>query len=354
MIHPLYNSIAFIVFLIASSCGKNGSSTTPVPSPPTPVDTTFTNPLLPSGPDPWVVQKDTFYYVMHTFGNRVAIYKTSKMSTLNNITPVTVWVPPATGAYSKEIWAPELHYLQNKWYIYFAADDGDNNHHRLYVLENTASDPTSAGWVFKGKINATTDKWAIDGSEFDYQGNSYFIWSGWEGDVNGQQNIYIAKMSNPWTIKGERVMISAPTYDWEKQGAPPAVNEGPEALINNDGKLFIAYSASGCWTDNYSLGLLTLKDGGDPMNVTDWVKSPTPVFTSKPQNGAYAPGHNGFFISRDGTENWIIYHANSLPNQGCGNARNPRMQKFTWNADGSPNFGEPVKINVPIKKPSGE
>src|SRR5439155_26502562 len=112
----------------------------------------------------------------------------------------------------------------------------------------------------------------------------------------------------------------------------------------SSGRVFLIYSASGCWTDDYALGMLTLRQGGDPMNPVDWTKSPDPVFVKKPENGAYAPGHNAFFTSRDGRESWIIYHANLAAGQGCGNARNPRMQRFTWNADGSPNFGEPVKV----------
>jgi GH43 family beta-xylosidase len=161
-------------------------------------------------------------------------------------------------------------------------------------------------------------------------------------------------MSDPLTMQGHRVMISAPTAAWEKVGAPPAVNEGPEALINPGGQLFLTFSASGCWTDSYCLGLLTLRPGGDPMNPADWSKSANPVFSSRPSAGAYAPGHNGFFLSPDGTENWIIYHANSAAAEGCGNARNPRMQPFTWQADGSPDFGVPLPINTPIRKPSGE
>src|SRR5205085_1859432 len=113
-------------------------------------------------------------------------------------------------------------------------------------------------------------------------------------------------------------------------------------------------SASGCWTDDYSLGILSLRGGGDPMIATDWTKSAAPVFSKLPENGAYAPGHNGFFKSRDGKEDWLIYHANSSASQGCGNARNPRMQPFSWNADGTPNFAKPVAINTSIRKPSGE
>jgi len=347
----LRNYLLALLLISCCTCSKKSSNTT---NPPVVSDTTFTNPILSSGPDPWVIQKDTNYYYTNTFGNRIALYKTSKMSELKNATPVTVWSPPTGTAYSKDIWAPEMHFLQNKWYIYFAADDGNNSTHRIYVLENANADPLSSNWVLKGKMSDPSDKWAIDASIFEYNSQLYATWSGWEGDVDGQQNIYAAKLSNPWTITGNRSLISSPTYAWEKNGAPPTVNEGPEIIKNANGKMFLIFSASGCWSDDYSLGMLTLKDGGDPLNAADWTKSPNPVFTKSPGNGAFGPGHPGFFKSRDGKEDWIIYHANNFTGQGCGDTRNPRMQKFTWNADGTPNFGEPVKINFPIRKPGGE
>jgi GH43 family beta-xylosidase len=345
-------SLLILLSVAATLCNKPNGGTTVNP-PPAANDSTFTNPLLSSGPDPWVFRKDSIYYYTHTTGNNITIRKTTKISELKKAVASVAWVPPATGAYSRNIWAPEIHYLQGKWYIYFAADDGDNKNHRLYVLENAAADPTTGTWEFKGKITDASDKWAIDGSVFQYNQQLYFMWSGWEGDVDVRQDIYIARMKDPWTIDGPRVMISTPVYEWEKIGAPD-VNEGPEVIQNSSGRLFMTFSASGCWTDDYSLGLLTLKAGGDPMNAADWTKAPNPVFTKKPENGAYAPGHNGFFKSRDGKEDWIIYHANTVSGQGCSNTRNPRIQKITWNADGTPNFGEPVAVNKPIKKPSGE
>jgi GH43 family beta-xylosidase len=346
----------------ACSCGKGSSSRTnpggtgiTSSGAPGSADTTFTNPLLSSGPDPWVIQQDTMYYYMNTLGNRLAIWPTSKMSSLGSTTPVTIWNPPTSGLYSQDIWAPELHYFNSKWYMYFAADDGNNANHRIYVLENDNADPTSAGWNFIGKVADTTaDRWAIDASAFQYNGKLYLIWSGWADTVNVAQNIYIAALSTPTTVGSARVLLSSPTLSWETQGAPPAVNEGPEAIINPNGQLFLTYSASGCWTDNYCLGLLALKPGGDPLNAAHWTKSPIPVFSTAADSGAYAPGHNGFFVSRSGTQNWLLYHANSSAGQGCGNARSPRMQQFSWNADGSPNFGTPVRIGSPIAKPSGE
>jgi GH43 family beta-xylosidase len=344
--------IRLFIFCVAfAACGKGNTQT----NNPAPTDSTFTNPLLSSGADPWVIQKDSIYYYMHTLGNRLAIYSTSKMSGLSKATITPVWTPPTTGPYSKDIWAPELHYFNNKWFMYFAADDGNNDNHRIYVLENDAATPLQGAWTFKGKIaDSTNDRWAIDASAFEFNGQLYLIWSGWQGTVNTEQDIFIARLSDPVTMQGNRVMISSPTLSWEKTGAPPAVNEGPEALINPNGQLFLTYSASGCWTDAYRLGLLTLKVGGDLLNPADWTKSSAPVFSSLPENGAYAPGHNGFFTSRDGKQSWILYHANSLSGQGCGDARNPRMQPFTWNSDGTPNFGTPAKINTLMPKPSGE
>lgn len=345
--HLIIRYFAGWLILATLNCSTKTSVVAPVK------DTTFSNPLLSSGPDPWVIQKDTNYYYTHTFGNRIGLYVTGKMSALSNAPLTSIWSPPATSPYSRNLWAPEIHYLQGKWYVYFAADDGNNASHRMYVIENSSSNPLKGSWEFKGKIADPADKWAIDGSVLELNGKMYFIWSGWEGDLNGRQDIYIAKMSNPWTIEGNRVMISSPSYDWEKIGSP-SVNEGPEAIKNSKGKLFLTYSASGCWTDDYSLGLLTLKDGGDPMNAADWSKLPAPLFTKAPGNGAFGPGHNSFFKSRDGKEDWILYHANSSAGQGCSGARNPRMQRFTWNADGTPNFGQPVPINIRMRKPGGE
>jgi GH43 family beta-xylosidase len=322
---------------------------------------TFTNPILPTGADPWITYKDGYYYYTNTSGNSLTLRKTKDIADLRNATRKVIWTPPPGKPYSKEIWAPEIHFLQNKWYMYFAADDGKNKNHRLYVLENSSADPLEGEWVFKGQITDATNKWAIDGSVFTHKGQLYMLWAGWEGNENGQQNIYIAKMKNPYTIEGKRVKVSSPQYDWEKIGDlhdadnPPHVNvnEGPEILAHGN-KLFLVFSASGCWTDYYTLGMLTASKNADLINPASWKKWPKPVFKQSKENSVYAPGHNSFFKSPDGKEDWILYHANPEPGCGCGGKRSPRMQKFTWHKDGTPNFGIPVKEGVELPVPSGE
>lgn len=320
---------------------------------------TFTNPLLPSGADPWIIYKDGYYYYTNSLGNRLAIWKTKDVPTLGTAEKKTIWRPPAGTAYSHDIWAPELHFINGKWYMYFAADDGKNVTHRIYVLENSSADPLLGNWSFKGQLTDASNKWAIDASVFENHGKLYLIWSGWEGDQNGQQNIYIARLKNPYTIEGKRVLISKPEFEWEKHGDlhdannPPHVNvnEGPEVIAHGN-KLFLIYSASGCWTDYYALGMLTASAGSDLLDPNSWKKSSQPVFKQDPENGVYAPGHNSFFKSPDGREDWILYHANPQPGCGCGGQRSPRMQKFTWDKNGSPVFGIPVKTGVPLNNPS--
>lgn len=320
---------------------------------------TFTNPLLPGGADPWVIYQNGYYYYTHTTGTKLVIWKTRNMANLAQAERKVIWTPPAGTNYSHELWAPELHFINGKWYMYFAADDGRNEHHRLFVLENPSPDPTSGTWTFIGQVGDVSNKWAIDASVFENRGQLYLIWSGWEGDTNGQQNIYIARLKDPVTVEGTRVLLSQPQYDWETHGdlhdaGNPAhvnVNEGPE-ILKHGNKLFLVYSASGCWTDFYSLGMLTASGESDLMNPASWKKSARPVFAQSKANSVYAPGHNSFFKSPDGREDWILYHANPGPGCGCGGQRSPRMQKFTWNADGSPNFGVPVKTGISTAVPS--
>ena len=53
-----------------------------------------------------------------------------------------------------------------------------------------------------------------------------------------------------------------------------------------------------------------------------------------------------------GTEDWIVYHTKVDPAPGWD--RVIRTQKFSWNADGSPNFGVPVPSSPAIPMPSGQ
>ncbi len=309
----------------------------------------FYNVLMQDGADPWVYRHtDGYYYFTKTTGGDVTLWRSRTLTGVDAGERKTIWFPPASGPASKGLWAPEIHYLDGKWYVYYAADDGNNANHRMYVLENASADPFQGTWTNKGQITDSTNRWAIDGTVLVVGSEKYFLWSGWEGTVNDKQHLYIARMSSPWTLSSARVRISTPTYTWETNTSPQ-VNEGPQVIVRN-GVISLVYSASGSWTDNYCLGLITARVGTDLLNPASWTKRSTPLFRSG--NGLYGPGHHAFTKSMDGTEDWIVYHTARW--QGAGWTRNIRAQRFTWNADNTPNLGVPAAPNQPIPLPSGE
>lgn len=311
----------------------------------------FQNPVIPAlAPDPWVTQHEgMYYYCFAGMDNTILVSRSASLHEISREGAQVVWQGPQdeeSAMFREGYWAPELHFIEGHWYIYVAACDGPNENHRMFCLEAESDDPMGR-FRMKGKVSDTTDRWAIDGTVLQWQGQLYFIWSGWEGTENVAQNLYIAPMDTPWRISGERVMISRPQYPWEKHGEPD-VNEGPQVLIH-EGSLYLVYSASGSWTDDYCLGLLRFK-GGDPLEAAAWRKSAFPVF--RKAKAAYGPGHACFVRSPDGSEDWIIYHATEEKGAGW-DGRSTRMQPFTWRR-GMPVFGRPAAPGQVLAVPSGD
>ena len=338
-------SLAFVM-LGFSGCAMNGVQA-PI-SPDAGATNTFSNPLLNSGPDPWVMQHDGYYYYTHTLGNRIALWRTRDLTDLARAEQRTLWTPPATGANSHSIWAPELHRLNGKWYLYYSATASghrDDAHRGVFVLENASENPIEGQWTDRGRVN--TERAGIDGTVFEHSGTLYFAYSPYVGAVSA---IAIARLANPWTIAGREAVIASPNKPWEDQGGR-RILEGPQFLKGPTGEIFMTYSAGACWSDNYALGLLAARPNGDLLEPSTWSKHPDPVLKSG--NGVFATGHNGFFTSPDGREQWIVYHANSGPGMGCTSKRSPYIQRIAWTRDGAPEFGTPTPPTVRIEKPSG-
>lgn len=293
----------------------------------------FNNPIAPRGADPWLIfHENAYYYCMSSRGG-VSVARIEDINKLSEAQPVKVWQPPEGTMYSHELWAPELHYLDGNWYIYVAADDGRNENHRMYVLKGTSQNPLDP-FDFVGKISDDTDKWAIDGTVMRHDGKLYFIWSGWEGDINAAQHLYIAQMSSPCKISSKRVKISSPELDWELLGGEnlPKINEGAAAVEHN-GVMHIVYSASGSWCDDYCLGLLTLKKGSEPLSPDSWVKAAQPVLSKS--EGMFGPGHCSFTVSPDGSQTYVIYHANLVSGTGW-RGRSVWAKPVNWDENNYP------------------
>nr|WP_221774584.1 family 43 glycosylhydrolase [Pelagicoccus albus] len=306
--------------------------------------TSFPNPLIEQRADPWIYKHDDgFYYFIASVPayDRIELRRSETLVGLAGAEPTTVWHKKDEGPMGAHIWAPELHRIDGKWYIYFAAGDAENIWNiRVYVLETADSNPLEANWTEKGKIETEWESFALDATTFEHKGELYMIWAQYDQEKPSSSNLYISKMENPWTLKGEQTLITTPEYDWELQTY--RVNEGP-AVLKRNGKIFVSYSASA--TDHsYAMGLLHASEEADLLDADSWEKSPEPVFQTNVENSIYGPGHNSFTTDEDGKD-VLVYHARNykelIGNPLVDPNRHTRLKYFTWTDEGMPDFGTP-------------
>lgn len=291
------------------------------------------------GDDPWVVEHNGSYYYCWSEGG-VKVAKIDNLDQINKKNGKQVF---SSGESYHNVWAPELHYIDGAWYIYVAMchNSTENADHRMYVLKGTTQDPTDP-FRMVGQVKESSNCWAIDQTVFQYKGELYTVWSGWPNQDNANQYLYIAHMKNPTTIDSDRVLISTPSKGYETVTTGPSVNEGAAVLVQDD-RVIVVYSANGSWTDDYLITAVYCDDG-DLLNPKSWTKLDHPILSKGVNN--YGPGHCSFTTAMDGSL-WMIYHANLQSGTGW-NGRSVRIQPMVWK-DGIPTpVGERATVNLPV------
>ncbi|HKE95070.1 MAG TPA: glycoside hydrolase family 43 protein [Povalibacter sp.] len=312
-----------------------------------PVMQSATNPLILQRADPHVFRhRDGTYYMTATVPeyDRIVLRHSPTIAGLATAKEQVIWRRHEKGEMAAHIWAPEIHFIGGKWYVYFTAGRSDDVWAiRLYVLENAAADPFTDSWTEKGQLRTGFESFSLDATTFEHRGQRYLVWTQRPLEPrDAGTDIYIARMPNPWSIEQPQVSISSPQLDWETRGFK--VNEAPAVIVRN-GRVFVAFSASA--TDaNYCIGLLTANEDANLLDRKSWTKNPVPVFATSEADHQYGPGHNSFTVAEDGTTDVLVYHARNYrdikgdplhdPN------RHTRVQRLNWKADGTPDFGEPV------------
>lgn len=272
--------------------------------------------------EPWILQRaDPFickqsngkYYFTASVPayDRIILRCADTLAGIADAEEVTIWKKHETGIMSKHIWAPELHYLDGKWYIYFAGGEKENIWKiRPYVLECTDADPMTGEWKELGMMQCADDDafsfraFSLDATVFENNGKRYYVWAEKVGVGRQISNLYIAEMETPNKLKTVQVLLTTPDYDWERVGF--WVNEGP-AVIKRNGKIFLTYSASETGAP-YCMGMLTADDSTDLLDPRSWEKERYPVLASDPSIEVYGPGHNSFTVDEEGND-ILVYHA---------------------------------------------
>jgi GH43 family beta-xylosidase len=274
--------------------------------------------------------------------DRLIIRRSPTLAGLATAEERVVWRRPTQGKMGGHIWAPEVHEIDGRWYMYFAAGDaGDRFHIRTYVLQCKGPDPMTDAWEVLRQMQVPWDTFNLDSTIFTHKGQRYFLWAQSEPGLQTNSNLYLAPLATPTTLARAPVRLSVPELPWEIQGFK--VNEGAAVLARN-GRLFMTYSASA--TDaRYCLGMLTADADADIMDPKSWTKSPEPVFVTNEATGVYGPGHNSFTVDEQGRD-LLVYHGRDY-RQITGDPlydpnRHTRVQRIYYRPDGTPDFGVPV------------
>ena len=320
------------------------------------VKKTFVNPVW-DGADPWIIKHNSNYIYCFSANNGIHVSR-SKLLTKKGETR-EIWKAPSSGWNRACLWAPEIHFINGHWYVYYAAGESGPPfiHQRTGVLRSETDDVFS-DYQDMGMLNTgdnpddiSKNIWVIDMTVLPFHGKLYAVCSGWleQKDTDKTpQHLFIQEMENPFTLKGKRVLLSSPVESWET-GGPLDLNEGPQVLKNGD-QVFIVYSCRESWLKEYRQGILQLNNpDDDPLNPENWTKK-GPVFQGN--NKVFGVGHVCFVKSPDETEDWIVYHSKKSTDPGW--QRDVRMQNFSWNADGTPDFGKAIPAGVEIRRPSDE
>lgn len=305
--------------------------------------------------EPWILQRADPYIYRHTDGcyyftasipeyDCIFLRKSDTLEGLSQAKETVIWTKHESGPMGFHIWAPEIHYLFGKWYLYFSAGDADNIWNiRPYVLECLEEDPVTGSWTEKGRMQcADGDEFSfrafsLDATVFENKGKYYYVWAEKVGVGKQISNLYIAEMETPCKLKTVQVLLTSPDYDWERQGF--WVNEGP-AVLKKDGKIFLTYSASETGIQ-YCMGMMTVSEDADILDPRAWKKEREPVLLSVPEKGIYGPGHNSFTTDSKGND-ICVYHARTEKEIEGNPLYNPNrhtmLLRVIWDEKGNPIF----------------
>jgi len=348
----MMNYISCILFLILFSACENKNDV----EKPSVLDKNdyFTNPLK-SGADPWLLKKDNnYYHSASDGGKKVFVSKSTTITGIRNEVLKLVWISPKEGEQNlNNMWGATLYFLQGAWYIYVSGQtvvDDTFMNQRMWVLKADTEDPLGSYTLMGEVLDSGNKRWAIDGNVIERaDGSLYFVWSGIVEPSNQHQSTFIAKLLSPTKVDTTTITeISYPKLSWETSVRP--IQEGQRPLyVDKNGKTIIMYSANASWTDDYCLGSLTNTDG-DFLNPSSWEKSLQPLFSKT--SAVFGPGGASYVKSPDNSEDWIVYHA--AISKGSGWSRSIRTQKFTWDKNKNPVFGNPEPEGKLLRIPSGE
>lgn len=315
----------------------------------------FPFPLMPERGDPMAIRWQDGYLFMATDDEcgqrRLLIRQTKHLAEIPAAQDHVLFTSPDEGDYSGCLWAPELHVVNGRLCIFFAAGMPHWYTVQSRVMWLNGDDPTDAAcWSAPKRMERMDGTWlthdgisiTLDMTVLNTAGGLYVVWS--QRPIHtepircGTADLYIARLNPeaPWKLASEPVLLTRPEYGWERIHSE--VCEGP-FLLKKHGTLYLTYACA-LIDHTYAVGVLTARDGDELLDTASWRKENYPLLHRMSMPDQLGGGHNAFVQDEDGND-VITLHALSkagyLHDPGDGR-RFPAFRQVVWDEKGFPHL----------------
>lgn len=285
----------------------------------------YTNPIFAGdNPDPSILRDGDTYYIVHSSFEYYPGLLIWESKDLINWTPLV----NALHKYVGSVWAPDLIKCNNKYYIYFPADN------KIYVV-----------WA-----NSINGPWS-DPVDLKYSS----IDPGHVTDENGKRYLYFSSggyvplSDDGLSIVGEYKQVYSGWPIPREWSIELFALEGPK--LTKHGDYYYLTVAEGGTAGPATSHMIISARSKSPFGP--WENSPyNPILRT--QNKAerwWSKGHGTIFEDTKGSW-WMIYHAYEKDYYNMG--RQTMMEPIEWTADGWFKIPDGIKSNEPIKRPVAE
>ena len=280
----------------------------------------FTNPIAGYA-DPSVVYHDGWYYYSFAknYEGKPALWmaKSPNIFDIGNAEQVLVWAESKSNSSTvvKSLWAPQLYFLDGKWYLYATCDIGltavGDQARRMPIIWRALTDDPIGEYEYIGQMKNTDTNVCsyLSPRIIEHGGKTYMFNGGFyrAADATGQhlQRLFGCELSDPLTMGSAVQLVSSPSYGYEVE-----LMEGPYPFYAPDGTLYMIFAAGHTRTDEYCTGLMRFigSESDSLLDASKWVKYDTPLHEVSYENKVYSPGAMVVARGEDG-QYLAVYHA---------------------------------------------
>ena len=298
------------------------------PSPSPAIPTQFTNPVS----DVYLADPQCFYYqgTYYAVGTGASeagdeklpakVVPMLKSHDLQRWEPVGHVLEPPSEEKGGSFWAPEVHFDQGTFYLYYASNGGGKDDKGFHLRVATSQKPEGPYTdIGKPLTDLAHNPFAIDATAFrDDDGQWYLFYATdfYDSDATTFRGtaLVMDKLKTMTELDGHPQTVMRAHWSWQLylphrlMGGVRAdwyTLEGP-CVTRHDGKYYCFYSGGNYGNDTYGVDSLVADRITGPWRETGQYRGPQ-IMRSVPGK-VIGPGHNGLVTAPDG-QDYLVYHA---------------------------------------------